>query len=167
MPDTKHLHTPEPIEGDGVNYGGIVWFVVILTATTLFCQVLVWGGFKYMDWLHVTKSGISRAPLSAAAAEPSIDQTTGHILTGTEIAPQPGLIVDEPSGLAVFRRREEATLSSYAWVDPAAGTVRIPIDQAKKLMLERGYPTRTAVPAAVTASGTKTTVVPAGSETRK
>ena len=58
MPDTKHLHTPEPIEGDGVNYGGIVWFVVILTATTLFCQVLVWGGFKYMDWLHVTKSGI-------------------------------------------------------------------------------------------------------------
>lgn len=164
MQDTKHVHTSEPIEGDGVNYGGILWFVVILTATTLFCQALVWGGFRYMDWLHVKSAGIGRAPLSAPSANPSIERTTGHILTGTEIAPQPGLIVDEPSGLATFRRREDASLSSYAWVDQAAGTVHIPIDQAKKLMIERGYPTRATVAAAAPAG--KKPVTPALPPTR-
>lgn len=143
MADTKHLHAPEPIEGDGVNYGGIVWFVVILTATTLFCQALVWGGFEFMEYWHVKRAGIERAPLAAPAASPSIDRTTGHVLTGTEVAPQPSLMVDEPAGLMRFRQREEAGLSSYAWIDQTAGTVRLPIAEAKKLMLERGYPTRT------------------------
>lgn len=166
MQDTKHLQTSEPIEGDGVNYGGIVWFVVILTGTTLFCQALVWGGFRYMEWLHI-KNGVERAPLSAPAAAPSIDHTTGHVLTGTEIAPQPSLMVDEASGLAVFRRREEATLSSYAWIDQAAGTVRIPIDEAKKLMIERGYPTRTSAAPAAAPATAKKVPVPAGPATRK
>ena len=33
MADTKHHHAParDPVEGDGVSYSGIVWFVVILT----------------------------------------------------------------------------------------------------------------------------------------
>jgi hypothetical protein len=167
MQDTKHLHTSEPIESDGVNYGGIVWFVVILTATTLFCQALVWGGFKYMEWRHIEHSGVARAPLSAPAAEPSIDHTTGHVLTGTEIAPQPSLMVDEAVGLAVFRKHEEATLSSYAWVDQTAGIARIPIDEAKKLMIARGYPTRTSAAPAAAPAAAKKNPAPAGPATHK
>jgi hypothetical protein len=43
-----------------------------------------------------------------------------------------------------FRQRENAELSEYGWVDRNAGTVRIPIEQAKELLLQRGLPSRPA-----------------------
>ena len=52
MADTSHAQahaqTP-PTEGDGVSYSGIFWFVVILTGTTLVCQLLMWGMFVLLD----------------------------------------------------------------------------------------------------------------------
>lgn len=158
MADTNHVHATPPVEGDGVNYMGIVWFIVILTATTVFCQIIVWGGFRLMERLH---SGSVRAPLSAPAARPEIgrNEQAGRVLTGTEIAPQPGLLVNEPAALGVFRAREETSLKSYGWIDKANGVVRIPIDRAKALIAERGLPVRsTAQPAP---AGSTTVAAPA------
>jgi hypothetical protein len=58
--------------------------------------------------------------------------------------------------LAEYRRTEAAGRGAYEWVDRNAGTVRIPIDRAKALLVERGLPTRPgAGPASpVTASAT-------------
>ena len=39
--------------------------------------------------------------------------------------------------LRTLREKEKEVLGSYAWVDLAAGTVRIPIDQAMRLYVER------------------------------
>jgi hypothetical protein len=52
----------------------------------------------------------------------------------------PVLQVNAPGDLARLRAEEGATLSTYGWVDRAAGTVRIPIDRAMRLLLERGLP---------------------------
>ena len=41
-----------------------------------------------------------------------------------------------------FRAAEDARLESYGWVDEDAGTVRLPIDEAMRLTLERGLPAR-------------------------
>jgi hypothetical protein len=41
-----------------------------------------------------------------------------------------------------FRTKEEAELHSYGWVDQGAGTVHIPIEDAMRLTLERGLPSR-------------------------
>jgi hypothetical protein len=65
MSHTDHAHAQPPtapVEGDGISYSGIIWFVVILTVTTLFCQALVWGMFEY--WAHraVTNEAV-RSPL--------------------------------------------------------------------------------------------------------
>jgi hypothetical protein len=49
--------------------------------------------------------------------------------------------------LATFRAEEDETLTSYGWVDQRAGVVRIPIDEAMKLIVEQGLP-RTSIPAA-------------------
>jgi len=127
MADTRTLHTTtEPVEGDGVNYAGIVWFVVILTATTVFCQLLVWGMFRVMEH-RVAQSDPPRAPTAAPA--------------GT-MPPPPNLLLDEPANLKRFRDSEDTILSTYGWIDRNAGTVRIPIDRAKDLVLERGLPAR-------------------------
>lgn len=44
-----------------------------------------------------------------------------------------------------FAARERELLSSYGWVDPAEGVVRLPIERAMELLLERGLPAPPAV----------------------
>jgi hypothetical protein len=130
MADTKSLHvtsTPVgPTEGDGVSYKGLLWFGIILAGTTLVCQVIVWGMFGLFD-AQVKKDDPARAPLA--------------LPIGT-LAPPPNLLTDEPGNLARFHAQEDETLTTYGWVDKNAGVVRIPIDRAKALLLERGLPVR-------------------------
>jgi hypothetical protein len=56
--------------------------------------------------------------------------------------PEPRLQIDPRRDLADLRAREDEQLTSYGWVDKNAGIVRIPIDAAMKLTLERGLPAR-------------------------
>ena len=44
--------------------------------------------------------------------------------------------------LKAFREHEHEVLTTYGWADKSAGVVRIPIDRAKDLLLERGLPVR-------------------------
>ena len=62
------------------------------------------------------------------------------------LPPEPRLQTDPRGDLAELRAREDAALHSYGWVDKNAGVVRIPIDAAIKLTLERGLPARTEQP---------------------
>jgi len=43
--------------------------------------------------------------------------------------------------LAEFRAQEDAILGSYAWVEKDRGVVRIPVEEAMRLVAERGMPT--------------------------
>jgi hypothetical protein len=139
----------EPTEGDGVSYRGIVWFVVILVATTAFCQLLVWGMYE-LSASRVAGDEPPRAPLAVPAAAP------GQV---PALPPGPNLLIDEPQNLRAFRTNEDTVLTSYGWVDQNAGIVRIPIDRAKELVLERGLLT---VAPAQGSSPAVTTPPPAG-----
>jgi hypothetical protein len=137
MADTNHSHVGSaPVEGDGISYGGIVWFVVILAATVLVSQGLMVFAFKFM--VHEADvSDTARSPLATPA---------------NQLPPAPNLLYErsdspeqnEPGNLARFRRLEDQKLHTYEWIDQTAGTVRIPIDRAKALVLERGLPVRSA-----------------------
>ncbi len=54
----------------------------------------------------------------------------------------PRLQLSPPADMEAFRTREEAELHSYGWVDKTAGVVRIPIDRAMNLVLQKGLPVR-------------------------
>jgi hypothetical protein len=60
--------------------------------------------------------------------------------------PEPRLQTDPRQDLADLRAKEEELLGSYGWVDKNAGVVRIPIDAAMKLTLQRGLPSKTEQP---------------------
>jgi len=51
--------------------------------------------------------------------------------------PAPRLQIDPAADLAALRATEQALLDGYGWVDQAAGTVRIPIAEAMRLVAER------------------------------
>jgi hypothetical protein len=60
------------------------------------------------------------------------------------VPPAPRLQESSDLDREELRRREEKELRTYGWVDRDQGVVRIPIDRAMKLILERGLPVRPA-----------------------
>jgi hypothetical protein len=56
--------------------------------------------------------------------------------------PAPRLQTKPREDLKQQRAEEDAILNSYGWVDANGGVVHIPIEQAMKLTLEQGLPTR-------------------------
>jgi hypothetical protein len=147
MSDTNHHHAPtgDPVEHDAVSYSGIGWFVVILTGTVLVSQVLVWGFFEWFDY-RVTRAEAPRAATAEPPTRPVIEG--GRLVSGAEQTPQPALLVDEPTALGAFRARQLEAQNTYGWVNQAAGQIRLPIERAKDLVLERGLPVRPAPEAA-------------------
>jgi hypothetical protein len=55
--------------------------------------------------------------------------------------PGPRLQATPELELAAFRAQEDAILGSYAWVEKDRGVVRLPIDEAMRIVAERGLPT--------------------------
>jgi hypothetical protein len=56
--------------------------------------------------------------------------------------PEPRLQTAPADDMAALRAREDSILHSYGWVDRAHEIVRVPIDEAKKKILEKGLPSR-------------------------
>jgi hypothetical protein len=52
----------------------------------------------------------------------------------------PRLLVAEDKALAALRAQEDALLGSYGWVEKDRGIVRIPIDEAMRIVAESGLP---------------------------
>ncbi len=71
------------------------------------------------------------------------------ILTAPTLAPlarfpKPNLQIDDDHAqMTSLLAAQNEKLNSYGWVDRSNGIVRIPIDRAMDLILERGLPTRT------------------------
>ena len=133
MADTKHDSARSiPVEGDGVSYSGIVWFVVTLTVVTVTCQLLMWGLFAALE-TRADGQDVARAPLAVPQGQNPPGPNLLAILPSAH---------GEPAALGDFRAKENEILTTYGWADKNAGTIRIPIDRAKELLLERGLPVR-------------------------
>jgi hypothetical protein len=132
------------VEGDGISYSGIVWFVVILTVTTLVCQILMWVLLRAMQ-NQAPDAAMMASPMAPAVAErqaPVGRVYPDMVAIGTPNGPAPKLLVREPINLEALRKYEHETLTTYGVTDKNTGMYRIPIDRAKELLLERGLPVR-------------------------
>ena len=59
-----------------------------------------------------------------------------------QFPPAPRIEVAPSIEYRQLRAQEDQILSTYGWMDRKAGTVRIPIDRAIDLQLQRGFPAR-------------------------
>jgi hypothetical protein len=107
--------THEPADVSGRR----IVLVAGLLAATLVAVALAAGGV--MDWLHHTTA---RA-VAPADARPATMPTP---------PPQSTPAAD----LAALRREKAAVLGDYRWLDRDRGIVRIPIERAMALLVERG-----------------------------
>ncbi|MGB2605175.1 MAG: hypothetical protein WBC78_16375 [Candidatus Sulfotelmatobacter sp.] len=137
--DTKHS-TPShgDYERQDLAPSGILYFLVTLAVATILCMFGLRGLYAYLD--HREKAGqpavnplITNVPADTRHIAPGYPQTA---------FPSPKLEEDERGQLNGILQNEEKTLYSYGWVDEKAGTIRIPIERAMDLIVERGLPVR-------------------------
>jgi hypothetical protein len=64
----------------------------------------------------------------------------------SQIPPAPRLEEHPAIEIQQLRAQEDHILSTYGWTDKKTGVVRIPIDRAMELQLQRGFPTRKEAP---------------------
>ena len=124
-------------EHTDANVWMIVQFAIWLAVSALLTHVLMWGMFKVFVSTRNTAQPALEFPLAK-------DQER-RLPAGPRLQAIPANEIFE------FRQRENAELTEYGWVDRNAGTVRIPIEQAKTLLLQRGLPSR--APAAAAPNG--------------
>ena len=137
----SELHLPHPAgtphganenpevhhETTDVNFRAILAFGGGMIAVGAGISVLVWVLFGYFTSREALRVP-PEYPLAVSQAE--------------RVPPEPRLQTAPREDLRDLRAGEDTVLESYAWVDKNAGIVRIPIDEAIRLTLQRGLPTR-------------------------
>jgi hypothetical protein len=114
-------------EKSDVSIRGLAKFGVALVALGIVANLLVWGMFIYFN-KTAEKSQAPPPPMfkgNQLPPEPRLQGAPGHQTTALE-------------DIFEMRQREEKILGSYGWVDQESGIVRIPIGEAKKLILQKG-----------------------------
>lgn len=129
MADTSRAHSGAGSghEQDRVNIRGLWISAVVLAVVCVLSGIIVLWLFRVIDRRLVEAEPVL-APLAVPAGESPV--------------PEPRLLTNEPANLADFRAREAEKVETYGWIDQPGGIVRIPVDRAKALVLERGLPAR-------------------------
>jgi hypothetical protein len=58
--------------------------------------------------------------------------------------PEPRLQAHPEEDMRQLRAQEDAILQGYGWIDKSSGVARIPIEEAMKIVVQRGLPAREA-----------------------
>lgn len=108
-----------------INVRVVMWFAIGLIVAAVIIHIALGAIFAFLSKAHPSPEAPSRV-----VVEPRI------------IAPEPHLQTNPSVDLTEFREAEENKLNSYGWVDKRGGIVRIPIERAMDLIVQRGLPTR-------------------------
>ena len=123
----EHLQQSSPVghEGRDAAIRPIVLTGIGLALTLAVVGLIVYGTFQYL------------------AAHPAIGaQPNPMAVFDSQIPPAPRIEEYPAIEIQQLRAQEEQTLSTYGWIDKKKGVVRIPLDRAMQLQVERGFPTR-------------------------
>lgn len=121
------MHNEEvAYEHSDISIRGLISFAIGLALVVAVSAILMLFLFKGLEW-----QASARDPQLSPLAPQSGQQPTG-----------PRLLTDEPGNLRKVRQEETQKLDSYGWVDQGGGIAHVPIEEAKKLLIQHGVPVR-------------------------
>jgi hypothetical protein len=120
VPENRHEHRD-------INVFVLGKFAIGLIIVSIFCVGLVAGIFQYL--LH-------------REGGPALSRTESPVQDARRLPPEPRLEETPAADLQEMRAAEEKLQTTYGWLDQQAGTVRLPIDRAMDLVVQRGLPAR-------------------------
>jgi len=115
-------------EDSDVNIGGLFWFAAAVVALIVMGVLASTIAFRF--FVHHQSLGPPASPFEDVR----------------QLPPAPRLQTNAREDLRRYHQDEDKVLGTYGWVDQKANVVRIPIDRAMDLMLQKGYPVRGSVP---------------------
>lgn len=123
MDKSPQHSAPSPgYETRDANVLAVYRFLVFLGALLVVCALLSWGLFRYLS-KHVTDT-VNVSPFAESRQLP--------------LGPQ--LQVNPREDWLKYREQQEQSLETYAWENRGSGIVRVPIERAMELLLQKGLP---------------------------
>jgi hypothetical protein len=115
-----------------LNFKAIFGFVIALAIVCAGAFALMWG-------LSVSQ----KKRLARQDAPPPVlaEARVQTLPAGPLLQPDPD------RDMRALRAHDDAVLAGWAWTDPARGHARVPVARALEIVVERGFPPRTAPPA--------------------
>ena len=124
-------------EKSDVNVRALIWFVVIFVAFAAVTHLLVWVLFK--AFAAQARHRFGAPPMTKIARPADMNVPAEPRLQPFPTKDSP--VVSTPVvDMAHMRQSEDAQLNNPGWIDQQKGIVRIPIERAKQLVLQRGLP---------------------------
>ena len=118
-------HHPETLhEENSIQFAPVLIFAVVMIIVSIATFLTV----KIIQKAFDTNWARSEAPVSPLAQ--------------AQMPPVPLLQVSSGQDLIDLRAKEQAMINSYRWVDEKGGVVGIPVEEAIKLLAQRGLPAR-------------------------
>lgn len=92
--------------------------------------------------MHLVLAGVQKRLAKKPSSRDQLTGLTSQQPPTTELQSYPRLQIAPQQEMQAFRAREEQELNTYGWINRTAGVVRIPIERAMQLMVERSIPSR-------------------------
>ncbi|MGH9580254.1 MAG: hypothetical protein ACRD2R_04615 [Terriglobales bacterium] len=138
--ETGHPAPGAPrIEASDVHARPVLAFGGALLVSAGIISVILWGMFGFFDR---RAAGLDPEENPVVVAGRQAQPSSAPPADFAARFPQPRLQADARAETDRQRFAEERLLATYGWVNPSTGVVRIPIDRAIELTVERGLPVR-------------------------
>jgi len=131
-PETHH-------ERSDVNVRALLWFAVIFIVFAAASHLLLWMMFKYFATMarnttSTPLTAVARPPGASIPQQPRLQPFPNRDQKGAMMPPN---ITTPVVDMEEMRATEEQALHTPGWVDRQKGIVRLPIDVAKQLAVQR------------------------------
>jgi hypothetical protein len=142
---------------------GILVFLVGLLVAGIFIELVIWGMFRFLSHSPYFAQGNPSPMVNAQKAQPltaegkDFENTTN---VNPDVFPEPRLQTDDVVDMSQLLQSEHKILyASQPFVD-SNGTVHLPINEAMKLIAERGLPVKPATEVTQKVAPAKTVAAP-------
>lgn len=146
---------PPGHETSDARLGPIVWFVIVLGVVATLIHGMVWKFMRSAERQNAREDMqpspfvLDRAPPPEPRLQPSVQHPT-----------------EPQEDMEQLRKRWTALLTTYGKVEGAPDRVRIPIDRAMAIAVERGLPGRRPAAQPVTQPATRSSTLPVANPER-
>lgn len=132
----NQLTNHEGFEREDLSSRSVMYFMAGLAIFAAVIYVIVFGMYHFLDTYQKTHQA-AISPLVTPQAD-----TRNATEENTKTFPQPRLEENERSQLRDVIQDQDRKIETYDWVDKDKGIVKIPIERAMDLLVQRGLPVR-------------------------